>query len=111
MVALQLFAAYFSPLAAVLGTYRINIEWLIIGACGLLVIAVVEIVKLLTGDPCDDLINQARWLAVLAATAIGLYLCWLMLRPFIGVLEWAIVLVIVLYPVHKRLTHRIEYAV
>lgn len=56
----------------------------------------------------NDQINQARWLAVLVATGIGLYLCWLMLRPFIGVLEWAIVLVIVLYPVHQRLTHRIK---
>jgi predicted PurR-regulated permease PerM len=50
-----------------------------------------------------DQIDQARWLALLAVTAIGLYLCWLMLRPFIGVLEWAIVLVIVFYPVHKQL--------
>jgi len=56
----------------------------------------------------NDQINQARWLGVLVATGIGLYLCWLMLRPFIGVLEWAIVLVIVLYPVHRRLTHRIK---
>ena len=52
--------------------------------------------------------NQARWIAVLVATAIGLYLCWLMLRPFIGVLEWAAVLVIVFYPVHKRLVNRIR---
>ncbi len=44
---------------------------------------------------------------MLAATAIGLYLCWLMLRPFIGVLEWAIVLVIVFYPVHRQLASRI----
>jgi predicted PurR-regulated permease PerM len=54
-----------------------------------------------------DQIDQARWLALLAVTAIGLYLCWLMLRPFIGVLEWAIVLVIVFYPVHKQLASRI----
>src|SRR5688572_20674725 len=53
-------------------------------------------------------INQARWIAVLAATAIALYLCWLMLRPFIGVLEWAAVLVIVFYPVHKRLAKKIR---
>ena len=52
-------------------------------------------------------IDQARWLAVLAATAIALYLCWLMLRPFIGVLAWAVVLVIVFYPVHQRLASRI----
>ena len=53
-------------------------------------------------------VNQARWIAVLAATAIALYVCWLMLKPFIGVLEWAVVLAIVFYPVHKRLVKRIK---
>ena len=52
-------------------------------------------------------IDQARWIAVLAATAIALYLCWLMLQPFISVLAWAIVLVIVFYPVHERLSTRL----
>lgn len=56
----------------------------------------------------NDQTDRARWLALVAATAIGLYLCWLMLRPFISVLEWAIVLVIVFYPVHRRLAHRIR---
>lgn len=53
-------------------------------------------------------IHQARWIGVLAATGISLYLCWLMLRPFITVLEWAVVLVIVFYPVHKRLAKKIK---
>lgn len=53
-------------------------------------------------------INQARWVAILALTAIALYLCWLMLRPFIDVLGWAAVLVIVFYPIHKRLAARIR---
>jgi predicted PurR-regulated permease PerM len=53
-------------------------------------------------------IDQTRWIAVLVATAVALYLCWLMLRPFITVLEWAAVLVIVFYPVHKRLAQRIK---
>src|SRR6266545_1778658 len=53
-------------------------------------------------------VNQARWIGVLAATTIALYLCWLMLRPFITVLEWAAVLVIVFYPIHKRLAQKIE---
>jgi predicted PurR-regulated permease PerM len=53
-------------------------------------------------------IEQARWIAVLAATAIALYLCWLMLRPFLGVLAWAVVLVIVFYPIHRRLSSRIK---
>ena len=55
-----------------------------------------------------DQVDQARWIAVLAATAIALYLCWLMLRPFIGVLAWAVVLVIVFYPVHQRLAVRFK---
>ena len=54
-----------------------------------------------------DQVDQARWIAVLVVTAIGLYLCWLMLRPFMGVLAWAIVLVIVFYPVHKKIASRI----
>ena len=52
--------------------------------------------------------DQARWIAILAATAIALYLCWLMLKPFMGVLAWAIVLVIVFYPVHKEIARRTQ---
>lgn len=55
-----------------------------------------------------DRIDQARWIALLAVTTIALYLCWLMLKPFIGVLAWAVVLVIIFYPVHKRLAIRIR---
>ena len=55
----------------------------------------------------NDQINKARWIAVLAATAVAVYLCWLMLKPFIGVLQWATVLVIVFYPIHKRIVQRI----
>ena len=49
---------------------------------------------------------QPRWIALLAATAACLYLCWLMLLPFINVLAWAAVLVVVFYPVHRRLVER-----
>lgn len=50
--------------------------------------------------------NQARWIALMLATGIALYLCWQMLRPFVAVLAWAAVLVIVFYPVHRRLVAR-----
>jgi predicted PurR-regulated permease PerM len=50
--------------------------------------------------------REVRWWALLVVTAIALYLCWLMLQPFVGVLAWAAVLVIVFYPVHKRLVQR-----
>lgn len=53
-------------------------------------------------------IHQMRFIATLAAIAIALYLCWLMLRPFIAVLAWATVLVIVFYPVHKQLAQKIK---
>lgn len=53
-------------------------------------------------------INQVRWAAMLALTAIAVYVCWLMLRPFIDVLGWAAVLVIVFFPVHKRLAAKIR---
>ena len=52
--------------------------------------------------------TQARWIAAMAATAIALYLCWLILKPFVVVLEWATVLVIVFYPVHRRLAKKIR---
>jgi predicted PurR-regulated permease PerM len=50
--------------------------------------------------------NQSRWIALMLATGIGLYLCWRMLQPFIEVLTWAAVLVIVFFPVHRRLLAR-----
>ena len=50
--------------------------------------------------------RQIRWWLLLLVTVISLYLCWLMVKPFIGVLAWATVLVIVFYPVHRRLVQR-----
>jgi predicted PurR-regulated permease PerM len=47
--------------------------------------------------------NLVRWWSLLLATGIALYLCWLMVRPFLGVIAWATVLAIVFYPVHSRL--------
>jgi len=44
-----------------------------------------------------------RWLALLAPTALALYLCWLIAQPFVNVLAWAVVLVILFYPVHERI--------
>ncbi|HEU4594654.1 MAG TPA: AI-2E family transporter [Pyrinomonadaceae bacterium] len=52
--------------------------------------------------------RQVRWVALLAATVFALYLCWQMLKPFIEVLLWAVVLVIVFYPVHTRILKRVK---
>ena len=40
---------------------------------------------------------------VLVALAIALYLCWLIVQPFVNVLLWATVLAIVFYPLHRRI--------
>jgi predicted PurR-regulated permease PerM len=53
-----------------------------------------------------DYKRQVRWWVLVFVMAVSLYLCWLMVQPFIGVLAWAAVLVIVFYPVHRRLVQR-----
>jgi predicted PurR-regulated permease PerM len=44
-----------------------------------------------------------RGLGLLVIFGIAAWLCWLMLQPFVGVLLWAIVLVVVFYPAHRKL--------
>lgn len=73
---------------------------------GDVIMRAVEYVK--RGDGMDKRKSQARWAALLAATLIATYLCWLMLRPFVDVLAWATVLVILFYPVHRRLVKRTD---
>jgi predicted PurR-regulated permease PerM len=48
-----------------------------------------------------------RWIGLLLATFVALYLCWKMLQPFIEVVLWAVVLVIVFFPVHRRIRARV----
>jgi len=45
----------------------------------------------------------ARWLALLVVAALAFYICWLMVAPFINVLAWATVLVILFHPIHRRI--------
>ncbi|MBA3638622.1 MAG: AI-2E family transporter [Acidobacteriota bacterium] len=39
--------------------------------------------------------------------ALALYLCWLMVQPFINVVLWAAVLAVVFYPMHRRIQSRV----
>jgi predicted PurR-regulated permease PerM len=50
--------------------------------------------------------SQARWLILLASMMGALYLCWLMLVPFVNVLLWAGVLTLTFGPVHRRILAR-----
>jgi predicted PurR-regulated permease PerM len=47
-----------------------------------------------------------KWAILLGATAVAIYLCGQVLRPFLDVIAWSIVLVITFYPVHQRLLRR-----
>lgn len=49
------------------------------------------------------------WAVLVVALLIGLYLCWQILQPFVDVLLWAVVLVVVFRPVHRRLLARIGH--
>ena len=49
---------------------------------------------------------NTRWLALVAFTLIVLYLCWLMISPFVDVLLWASVMAMVSYPLARRLRAR-----
>lgn len=50
--------------------------------------------------------DQIRWFMLLAILAGAIYLCWLMLVPFIGVLLWAGVLTVAFQPLYDRLAKR-----
>lgn len=50
--------------------------------------------------------EQARWLILLASMAFALYVCWLMLEPFVNVLLWAAVLALTFAPMHARILLR-----
>src|SRR2546426_9705263 len=59
-------------------------------------------------QPSPQKAAQTRWIALLAITAIALYLCWAMLQPFVGVLITAVVLVIVFHPAHEWLVTKLR---
>ncbi|MBA2301786.1 MAG: AI-2E family transporter [Acidobacteria bacterium] len=50
---------------------------------------------------------MAGLVTLVIVLAIALYLCWLMLQPFINVVLWAAVLAIVFYPMHQRIKARV----
>jgi predicted PurR-regulated permease PerM len=49
---------------------------------------------------------MAGMVALLVALVFALYVCWLMLQPFLNVLLWAAVLTVVFYPMHRRIRTR-----
>jgi len=54
--------------------------------------------------------RQIRLFVALAATALGLYLCYRFALPFLSALTWALVLAIALTPMHQRIERRVGRA-
>jgi predicted PurR-regulated permease PerM len=52
--------------------------------------------------------EQVELIAVLAATALALWLCWSMLQPFVQVIAWAAIMAILFAPAHRWILHRVR---
>jgi predicted PurR-regulated permease PerM len=49
-------------------------------------------------------------IVLLAATALGVYLCYRLIQPFLPALSWGLALAVVGYPLHKHICRRIPRA-
>src|SRR5664279_2333422 len=52
--------------------------------------------------------NQVRALALIAATAVGIYLCYLMTAPFFPALAWALALAVLFVPLHRWVLSKVR---
>lgn len=51
--------------------------------------------------------SRALTLILILATALALYLCFLLARPFFPALAWALALAVIAYPLHRAIARRI----
>jgi predicted PurR-regulated permease PerM len=54
--------------------------------------------------------ERVTTIALLASTAIGLYLCYRIIHPFLPALTWALALAVVARPVHHAIARRIPHS-
>jgi len=52
--------------------------------------------------------EHALVVVLVAATALLLFLCWLLVQPFLGPIAWALALAVVAHPLHGWIARRIE---
>src|SRR5687767_12530495 len=53
--------------------------------------------------------QRVQALVLLGLTALGLYLCYRLVQPFLPALSWGLALAVVGYPLHKFICRRIPY--
>ena len=54
--------------------------------------------------------QRVHALALIAATLLGVYLCYRLVEPFLPALAWGLALAVVAYPIHKAICRRIPNA-
>jgi predicted PurR-regulated permease PerM len=59
-----------------------------------------------TDVPARILQRPVRWIILLGAAALIVYLCARIIAPFINVIAWSLVLAVSFYPLHERLVRR-----
>jgi predicted PurR-regulated permease PerM len=52
----------------------------------------------------NDKKKLAQFILLMAITFLMIYLCWLMIKPLVSVLLWSSILVIIFFPLYKKLT-------
>ena len=65
-----------------------------------------------TNVAADGVLSRQRVhaLALIAATVLGVYLCYRLVEPFVPALAWGLALAVVAYPMHKTICRRIPHA-
>jgi predicted PurR-regulated permease PerM len=58
--------------------------------------------------PEADLRKRIGNAALLLATGVAFYLCWLLARPFLAAITWALALAVIGYPLYRRLEGRLR---
>jgi predicted PurR-regulated permease PerM len=52
--------------------------------------------------------DQIQLIAILAATALALWLCWSMLQPFVQVIAWAAIMAVLFSPAYRWILRRVR---
>jgi predicted PurR-regulated permease PerM len=53
--------------------------------------------------------QRVHALALIAATVVGLYLCYRLVEPFLPALAWGLAFAVVAYPIHKAICRRVPH--
>jgi len=56
----------------------------------------------------NDKKKLAQFILLMAITFLMIYLCWLMIKPLVSVLLWSSILVIIFFPLYKKLVSKIK---